>query len=174
MFDIHPATPADAGEVFTLQRAAFVDEAQAYGDPFVLPLTESLDRVERFLGRPDALVLKAVAGHRLVGAVRGAVTGTTGVVSRLAVVPDLRGRGIARALLGRVEEALRERVPALAALTLFTGAQSARDQRLYRDLGYAETHRERVADHLVMVHMRKELVPADRDGGGVPERGATV
>ena len=157
MFEIHPATSDDAGEIHTLQRAAFVDEAQAYGDPFILPLTESLERVDRLLADPEALVLKAVEGHRVIGAVRAQVTGTTGVVGRLAVVPDRRGRGVAAALLARVEEDLRDRRPDLAALTLFTGEQSVRNQRLYRRAGYAVTHRERVADHMVMVHMRKEL-----------------
>ena len=157
MFDIRPATPDDAGEIFTLQRAAYVDEAQAYGDPFILPLTEGLSRIEKLLADDEALVLKAVAGHRLVGAVRAGTTETTGVVGRLVVAPDQRRRGIARALLTRVERDLRERRPDLTALTLFTGAQSPENQRLYRALGYAETHRERVADHLVMVHMRKEL-----------------
>ncbi|MFE1169307.1 GNAT family N-acetyltransferase [Nocardiopsis sp. NPDC058789] len=157
MFDIHPATPDDAGEIFTLQRAAYVDEAQACGDPFILPLTEGLARIEKLLADADAVVLKAVVGHRLVGAVRAGVTETTGVVGRLVVAPDMRRRGIAGALLTRVEDDLRERRPELTALTLFTGAQSPRNQRLYRTLGYAETHRERVAEHLVMVHMRKEL-----------------
>lgn len=157
MFEIHPATVADAGELFTLQRAAYVDEAQAYGDPFILALTEGLSRIEGLLASDEALVLKAVVGHRVVGSVRAGITETTGVVGRLVVAPDMRGRGIARALLSRVEDDLRERHPRLAALTLFTGAQSPDNQRLYRRLGYAETHRERVADHLVMVHMRKEL-----------------
>jgi ribosomal protein S18 acetylase RimI-like enzyme len=157
VFEIHPATPADAGEIHTLQRAAFVDEAQAYGDPFILPLTETLERVERLLADPGSLVLKAVEGHRIIGAVRAQVTGTTGVVGRLAVAPDRRRRGVAAALLERVEEGLRDLRPELAALTLFTGAQSAQNQLLYRRAGYAVTHRERVADHLVMVHMRKEL-----------------
>ncbi|RKS09758.1 ribosomal protein S18 acetylase RimI-like enzyme [Nocardiopsis sp. Huas11] len=164
MFDIHQAVPADAGEILTLQRAAFVDEAQAYGDPFILPLTEGLSGIERLLGREDALVLKAVVGHRIVGAGRASVSGTTGVVGRLAVAPDQRRRGIARALLVGLEEELRRRRPDLGALTLFTGAQSAENQRLYRAQGYAETHRERLADHLVMVHMRKDLGAAVAGG----------
>ncbi|MFD6094816.1 GNAT family N-acetyltransferase [Nocardiopsis flavescens] len=161
MFEIHPAAPADAGEIHTLQRAAFVDEAQDCGDPFILPLTETLERMGKLLGSPDTLVLKAVEGHRIVGSVRAQTTGTTGVVGRLAVAPDRRRRGVGTALLERVEGELRGRRPDLAALTLFTGAQSASGQLLYRRAGYAVTHRERVADHLVMVHMRKELaVPA--------------
>ena len=174
MFDIHQAVPADAGEIFTLQRAAFVDEAQAFGDPFVLPLTESLDRVERLLGLEDVLVLKAVSGTRLVGTVRARVMGTGAVIARLAVAPDLRRRGIGRALLADLEHRLREHHPALTSLTLSTGAQDTGPQRLYRGLGYTETSRERVADHLVMVHMRKELVPRPTEGGTVIGRGTVV
>lgn len=103
------------------------------------------------------MVLAAVAGHRLFGAVRAGTTGIAGVVGLLVVAPGLRRRGIARALLTRVEAESRERRKDLAALTLFTGAQSPENQRPYQALGYAESSRERAADHLVMVHMRKEL-----------------
>jgi hypothetical protein len=43
---------------------------------------------------------------------------------------------------------------------LFTGHLGEANLRLYRRLGYRETHRERVADHLMLVHMRKPLVAA--------------
>ena len=38
---IERADVADAGEVLTLQRAAYVSEAQLHGDPFLPPLVES-------------------------------------------------------------------------------------------------------------------------------------
>lgn len=154
---IRRAGPDDAGELFTLQRAAFVDEAQGFGDPFVLPLTEGLDRVRRLLADAHTLALVAVIGHRIVGSVRARVLGSSAVLARLAVVPDLRRRGIARTLLERVEAALREQYPHLDALTLSAGAHDSGQLRLYRGLGYAETSRERLAEHLVMVHMRRDL-----------------
>jgi len=40
---------------------------------------------------------------------------------------------------------------------LFTGHLSEGNLRLYRRLGYAEFRRERVSDHLVLVHLRKPL-----------------
>ncbi|MBE2997274.1 GNAT family N-acetyltransferase [Nocardiopsis sp. HNM0947] len=154
---LRPAGPDDAGELFTLQRAAFVDEAQAFGDPFTLPLTESLDRVRTLLGDPDTLVLCAVAGARMAGSVRLRFLGPGAVLSRLAVAPDLRGLGIARRLLEEAEERARAHDPAPTSLTLSAGAHDPAQMRLYRSLGLAETSRERIADHLVMVHMRKEL-----------------
>src|SRR5690625_677983 len=105
--DIRRAGPEDAGELCTLQRAAFVDEAQDFGDPFILSLTEGLDRVRRLLADEHTLALVAVNGHRIVGSVRARVVDSSAVLTRLAVAPDLRRRGIARLLLERVEEALR-------------------------------------------------------------------
>lgn len=164
MVQIHRAVAADAGEIWTLQRAAFVDGAQTCGDPFILPLTESLERVGRALAG-DALVLKAVSGTRIVGSVRGHIVGRTGVISRLAVAPDRRGQGIARALLGELERGLRARCPDLGAFTLVVGTADG-GRGLYRGTGYAETRRERLAEHVTMVHMRKDLEGAGVRGGG--------
>ncbi|WP_017578393.1 GNAT family N-acetyltransferase [Nocardiopsis kunsanensis] len=154
---LRPAVPDDSGELFTLQRAAFVDEAQTFGDPFTVALTESLERIHTLLGDPDTLVVCAVAGPRPVGAVRLRTLGTGAVLSRLAVAPDLRGRGIARRLLEEAERRARGLETAPASLTLSAGAHDAALMRLFRSLGFAETSRERLAEHLVMAHMRKEL-----------------
>ena len=40
---IGPLGPEHAGEVLTVQRAAYVTEAQRYGSPELPPLRESLD-----------------------------------------------------------------------------------------------------------------------------------
>lgn len=154
---LRPACPEDFGELFTLQRAAFADEAQAFGDPFTVALTESLERIHALLGDPGTLVVCAVAGSRLVGSVRLRTLGPGAVLSRLAVAPDLRGCGIARRLLEETERRARGLDPAPASLSLSAGAHDAVQMRLFRSLGFAETSRERLADHLVMVHMRKEL-----------------
>jgi GNAT superfamily N-acetyltransferase len=160
---IERADPADAGEILTLQRAAYVSEAQLHGDPFLPPLVESLDQVRATISR--SLVLKAVlpttAGTRLAGSVRGRFQDRTCLVGRLVVAPDLQRQGIGRALMSALEE---EAAGLADACVLFTGHLSEVNLRLYRRIGYAETHRERVADHLMLVHMRKALValrPAD-------------
>ncbi|GAA3939513.1 GNAT family N-acetyltransferase [Actinomadura viridis] len=153
---IVPAGPGDAGEILTVQRAAYVTEAQLYGDPFIPPLVESGEQVAAMLGG-DAVVLKAVAGGRLVGAVRARFGDRTCLVARLVVAPDMRGRGVGSGLMRALEEAVAGRADACV---LFTGHLSEGNLRLCRRLGYAETHRERVADHLTLVHMRKTLAPA--------------
>ena len=130
------AGPADAGEVLTVQRAAFLAEG-ALNNSFTLPpLTETLDEVRAALTDPGTVVLVARLGHRLVGSVRGRVVDRTGHISRLSVAPDLQGHGLGRRLTTAVEEAVAGRVDRFE---LFTGATSEANLRLYRGLGYVES-----------------------------------
>jgi GNAT superfamily N-acetyltransferase len=153
---VERADLADAGEILTLTRAAFVDEAQAYGDPFILPLTESVEQVRTQLDT-DTLVLKAVLGGRIVGAVRGRAEEGTFLVNRLVVAPDQRRRGIGRRLMSALEaEALRIH-PDLVKFALFTGENSGGNQALYRSLGYTLSGRQRASDHVTLVYMRKDV-----------------
>jgi GNAT superfamily N-acetyltransferase len=147
--DIERAQPDDAGAILTVQRAAYVAEAQLYGDPFITPLVESLEQVRKAI--EAGVTLKAVDAGRVVGAVRGQLAGTTCLVGRLVVAPDRQGQGIGTALLN----ALHERVPEATAFDLYTGHLSEGNLRLYRRLGYRETHRERMDEHLTYVHLRR-------------------
>jgi ribosomal protein S18 acetylase RimI-like enzyme len=153
---IERAAPADAGEILTLQRAAYVSEAQLHGDPFLPPLVESVEQVRKTI--TDSIVLKATVGTRLAGSVRVRINERTCLIGRLSVAPDLEGQGIGRALMRALEGEVAGRADACV---LFTGHLSEANLRLYRRLGYGETHRERVADHLMLVHMRKPLVAAE-------------
>jgi GNAT superfamily N-acetyltransferase len=147
---IERAVAVDAGEILTVQRAAYVSEAQLYGDPYIPPLVESLEQMRKTI--ETAVVLKALDQGRIVGAVRGRLSGTTCLVGRLVVVPDRQGQGLGTALLG----ALHEQVPEATVFDLYTGHLSEANLRLYRRLGYRETHRERMDDHLTMVHLRRQ------------------
>lgn len=153
---IERAHPADAGEILTVQRAAYVADAQLYGDPFLAPLVESLAQIENAIARADGdgFVLKACLGARIVGAVRARCAGRVGSASRLAVVPDLQGCGIEAALVTATEAALGGGVQTLV---LSVGERSVDTLRDLRRLGYTETHRERLAPHLGLVHLRKTL-----------------
>jgi GNAT superfamily N-acetyltransferase len=150
--DIAPFHPRDGGELLTLQRAAFVTEAQVYGDPWLPALRETLAELQAaVLPGPT---LTARLGSRLVGAVRGRIADGVLHVGRLVVAPDLQGLGIGGRLLAAVEQAAG---PEVTTAALFTGHRSEGNLRLYARAGYVEQRRERVSDELTFVHLAKHL-----------------
>ncbi len=130
------AGPEHAGEALTVQRAAYVTEAQRYSAPGIPPLVETLDELRADLAAPDVVARAAWLGPRLVGSVRGRVAGDELEVARLTVAPDLQGRGIGRALLTAVHAAA---PPGVRRFWLVTGARSADNLRLYAAAGYRVT-----------------------------------
>jgi tRNA (guanine37-N1)-methyltransferase len=123
--------PGDAGELFTLQRACWLQEEQANPGVPIPALAESLEDVRGWL--TEGTVLVARSHGRLVGAVRAVLRDGEWHVGRLMVAPDLQGSGLGRALLESVEAD----APAEAtAYALFTGAGSKRNQRMYKKAGY--------------------------------------
>lgn len=130
---IGPLTPEHAGEALTVQRAAYVTEAQHYDAPRIPPLTETVEELRTDL-TSGVLAFGAWLGTRLAGCVRGRVDGDRMEVARFAVAPDLQGNGIGRALLSAVEAAA---PPEVCTFWLVTGAASEGNLRLYRRTGYA-------------------------------------
>ena len=134
--EVRPAVRADAGEILTLQRACWVQEALD-NDMLAIPaLHESYDDVVAWMGEWTTLVARSAG--RLVGAARGRVEhraeGDAWDIGRLMVAPDLQGRGLGRRLL----EAIEAQAPAGATTyLLFTGARSTRNQRMYKKAGYS-------------------------------------
>ena len=61
--------PGDAGEILTLQRAAYVGEAMLY-DQFLPPLHETLDEVRAALASDEVTVLGIRDAGRLIGTAR--------------------------------------------------------------------------------------------------------
>jgi ribosomal protein S18 acetylase RimI-like enzyme len=157
---IEVATVRDAGEILTLQRAAYQSEALLYHDPGLPPLIQTLEELRRELC--EVTCLKAVAGHRLVGSVRGRIEADTCRIGRLIVAPDLQGRGIGSRLVGELERRLGAQV---ARFEVFTGDRSHRNISLYRRLGYREIQRRPLSEIADLVFMEKSasdlVTPAD-------------
>lgn len=156
MVQIVPLGARDAGEVLTLQRAAYVTEAQAHADLHLPALLQSLADLTAELDDPRVLALGCRdATGRLVAAVRARVPEPDGAVAeigRLAVVPDRQGGGLGTGLLAAVEDRLPDSV---TEFRLFTGERSAGNLRLYARLGYTETGREPLPAGYSLVHLSK-------------------
>ncbi|GAA1925516.1 GNAT family N-acetyltransferase [Microbacterium aoyamense] len=150
---VRPIAPADAGEVLTVQRAAFVQEAQLYDDARIAPLVQTLDELRAELA--DNLGVVAVRGDRIVGAARAIVSGSTLLIGRIAVAPDEQGEGAGGALLEALER--RGRDAGCAEAELFTGSLSTANLELYRSAGYVESERVDQDDGTAQVFLRKHL-----------------
>jgi len=143
----------DAGEVMTLQRAAFVSEALIYGDPDMPPLTQTLAEVAGELN--ENLGCVAQRGSRMVGAVRARIADGLLLIGRLAIAPDVQGGGVGSRLLDAVER--RGAHAGATEAELFTGSLSEANIRLYKRLGYRESERVQEGDGIEQVFLRKSL-----------------
>jgi ribosomal protein S18 acetylase RimI-like enzyme len=151
-----PITPvrldaADAGEILTLQRAAYVTEAQAHDDLGMPPLTQTLDQLRAELADPACVAWGIRESGRLVASVRIRLGETVAEIGRLVVAPDRQGSGLGTALLRTAETQLPEDV---TTVRLFTGERSLANLRLYTRLGYQETERT-PAGNYQLVHLAK-------------------
>jgi GNAT superfamily N-acetyltransferase len=135
---MHVLGPDDAGEILTLQRAAYVGEAMLY-DQFLPPLYETLEEIRAVLDSEDTTVLGIRDDGRLIGTAR---VKRDGEIGRVAVAPDRQHEGLGSRLL-------REAIDR-GGTWLFTGDRSEGNLRLYRKHGFVETHREPAPGHMLV------------------------
>jgi ribosomal protein S18 acetylase RimI-like enzyme len=143
------AEPADAEAILALQRLAYESEARRYQNWSIPPLVETLASVRQHIERH--VVLKAIDAGRLVGSVRGVVTGDSCEVGRLIVDPAMQRRGIGSALLAAIEA----QFPHVDAFELFTGSLSEDNLRLYRRHGYVFLRDEPLPTGVSLIYLRK-------------------
>lgn len=144
---------ANAGELLTVRRAAFVVEAQLYNDPHIPALTQTYEELLEDLQRDDVVTLGAWIDHRLVGSIRVGLEEAKATIGRLAVVPDLQGRGIGTKLLFAVLGYLPEDT---TEVWVFTGQNSKHNIALYNKAGY-EHQFDEVSGDLTYAYLRKLL-----------------
>jgi ribosomal protein S18 acetylase RimI-like enzyme len=143
--------PGVAGEVLTLQRAAYVTEAQVHGDLDLPPLTQTLAELRAELAEPACHGWGIREAGRLVGCVRVHVNEDVAELGRLVVAPDRQGGGIGTRLLRAAENRL---PPAVREIRLFTGERSEANIRLYERHGYQRTHTTPAGEYH-LVHLSK-------------------
>ncbi|MFT4990230.1 MAG: GNAT superfamily N-acetyltransferase [Acidimicrobiales bacterium] len=153
---IRAVEPSDLGEVFTLQRAAFVDEARLYETPSVPALDETFEDFTQRMASSTSWA--AIQGNRIVGAV-SLRTQRRGIpnVERLMVAPDCRGQGISSVLMQTVEDTARS--AGHQSLQLVVGDLATNNRAIYGHLGWIEQSSERLAgfEHVLLHIMIKTL-----------------
>jgi len=151
----------DAGEILTLQRAAYVTEAQAHGDLALPPLTQTLEQLRVELADPHCTAWGIRERGRLVASGRIRLADPAEAeIGRLTVAPDRQGNGLGTALLLAAEARLPDDV---TVIRLFTGEHSHANLRLYQRLGYRETGRTPAGSyHLVHLAKNREAVLSPR------------
>ena len=149
-----------AGELLTVRRAAFVTEAQLYGDPNIPALTQTLAELRADLQRPEVVTLGAWRGPRLVGSIRVELEGERANLGRLALVPDLQGQGIGTRLLMAVLEYLPEQTKEV---WVFTGQDSKQNLSMYAKHGYEHQYDQHTGD-LTYAYLRRILGEDEPEG----------
>lgn len=148
--ELRPIRVSDAGEILSLQRAAFVDEALLYNDMSLPALTQPLEQLTREIRRCSGIV--ALLGTHLVGAIRTNHVTDTLHITRLTVAPDLQGRGIGTALMRAAEKG----TTAVRA-SLFVRPRNDALLRFYRRLGYVPAHHDIADRDLELIGLLQEL-----------------
>ncbi len=138
---------ADAGELYTLQRAAYLGEGRRDGSFEIPPLAETYadaraglaELVEAVRAGAGAGWLVARQAGRLIGSVRAERVGAEWVIGRLMVAPDRQNEGIGSRLMRAIEASAPE---GCDRLRLFTGARSTSNLAFYARRGFVEVGRE--------------------------------
>ena len=139
------ADPITATQIWEVQRAAYLVEADLVGFPGIPPLHETLDElVERplqWLGIRD--------GKRVVVAAVGFTENGNAIdIDRLFVAPGSFRNGHARALVASLDR----RKDA----TVSTARDNHPAKRLYELLGFVRAHDEEVVAGLTITHLKRE------------------
>jgi ribosomal protein S18 acetylase RimI-like enzyme len=107
---------------------------QAAGLPYKPRGRDRRERIAAEIQGPCSVFLAAESEGRLVGAVLGTHDGRKGWINRLAVLPERRGAGIARALIDALEARLAERGIDIVACLVEDWNEGS--QRCFERLGY--------------------------------------
>lgn len=131
--NIERAFLKDAKEILALQKRAFKQEAERYGNPGIEPLSVTLEQTKEEF--KNSVVLKMTKEGRIIGSVRADIKGKTCLVRKLIVEPELQNRGYGAALMKAIEAECKD----CSRFELFTGHKSDNNRHLYKKLGYKIT-----------------------------------
>jgi ribosomal protein S18 acetylase RimI-like enzyme len=152
MESITKATVLDASEILSLQKLAYVSEAELYGNYDIEPLKQSVSDIEKAF--EDNLVLKYVDKGKIVGSVKAYETEGTCYIGKLMVHPDFQKRGIGKKLMKEVEQLFAD-----CRYELFTGSKSTKNISFYEKLGYKGYKKQKLdREETIFLFIEKQTV----------------
>ncbi|MGV3001023.1 GNAT family N-acetyltransferase [Vibrio sp. E150_018] len=146
--EIIKASIEDAEQILQLQLVAYESEAMLNNDFKIPPLTQSLDGLKADFEHKT--ILKIVEDGKLLASGQAHYNSGTCHIGRMAVWPELQGKGIGSKLLSALESIF----PDTSHVELFTGANSISNLAMYKRRGYIEYNREKLGNTEV-VYLRR-------------------
>jgi ribosomal protein S18 acetylase RimI-like enzyme len=145
------AEKTDLPEILAIQRLAFEEQCEIYGNYHIPPMVETVDEALREF--ENKLFLKAICNSEIVGSVRAYKKENTCYIERLSVAPRYQGNGIGSVLMLEIEK----RFADTHIFKLFTGEKSDKNIRIYEKIGYEiyETRKGKEGINLVFMIKQK-------------------
>ncbi|WP_249870632.1 GNAT family N-acetyltransferase [Oceanobacillus saliphilus] len=130
MATIERASKEDASEILSIQKLAYISEAEIYNDYEIMPLKEDIETAIQSFDKN--IVLKYVTDDgKIVGSIRAYEEAGECHINKLMVHPEYQNQGIGRKLLEEIEKYFEH-----VTFKLFTGSLSTKNIALYEKLGY--------------------------------------
>ncbi|KXO09063.1 Histone acetyltransferase HPA2 [Moritella sp. JT01] len=128
--EVFEASVEDASVILAIQKEAYISEAQLHDDFEIPPLTQTLAELEAEFGKRR--IVKIVIDGKIVASGQATLFNSTCQIGRMAVTPQLKGKGIGSTLLSELELSFRE----ANRIELFTGINSTANLAMYSHRGY--------------------------------------
>lgn len=146
---IERANIQDAEEILSLQKLAYISEAEIYNDFNIPPLVQSFEQIESEFD--NHIFLKVLVDGKIIGSLRASVIDGVCTIFKVIVHPDFQNRGIGTSMIIRIKEILCES----KRFEIFTGHRSERNLYLYQKLGYKIFKTEKLTDNLNIAYLGK-------------------
>jgi len=151
---IGKAEYSDLKDILSLQKTAFLSEAELYDNYDIEPLTQTINSIENDF--KTHIFLKAEYQNKIIGSVKIKDNGEFCWIGKLMVIPGYRNKGIGRKLMLAAEKIY----PKGKQFILFTGYKSINNIKLYESIGYTKS--EEFSDEknpdIILVKMIKNPV----------------
>ncbi|MBO6056023.1 MAG: GNAT family N-acetyltransferase [Alphaproteobacteria bacterium] len=149
--DLVKATEKDAEFIHQLQVESFHEIYLKYRDDETNPINESVEKIVQKLRRPDSHFYLIKFENDFVGGVRVIVKNNLKRISPLFVLPQYRNKGIAQAVMSKLEE-----IFGAKNWELETISTEEINRHLYEKMGYRSDGKTTVInDKLTLVSYRK-------------------